>query len=42
MTVEKSVTDMIKWIRDNEGDPKDPEVKRKKKAAKKAAKAKKK
>lgn len=42
MTVQQSVKDMIKWIRDNEGDPKDPEVKKRKKAAKKAAKAKKK
>lgn len=40
MSVEKSVGDMIQWIKDNEGDPKDPEVKKRKKAAKKLAKAK--
>lgn len=42
MSVDKSVSDMIKWIVDYEGDPKDPEVKKKKREAKKAAKAKKK
>ncbi len=39
MTVQQSVTDMIKWIRDNEGDPKDPAVKKRKKMAKKPVKS---
>lgn len=42
MSVEKSVKDMTDWILEYEGDPKDPEVKKRKRAAKKAAKAKKK
>ncbi len=41
MSVEQSVKDMTDWIVKTEGDPKDPEVKKRKKAAKKAAKAKK-
>lgn len=35
MTVEKSVRDMMNWVIEHEGDPKDPEVKKQKKAAKK-------
>lgn len=42
MSVEQSARDMVQWIIDYEGDPKDPAVKAKKKAAKKAAKEKKK
>lgn len=41
MSIEKSVKDMTDWIVQVEGDPKDPEVKKRKRAAKKAAKAKK-
>lgn len=37
MSVEQSIKDMIKWIRNNEGDPKDYDVKKRKKAAKKPA-----
>ncbi len=42
MSVEKSARDMMNWIIENEGDPLDPEVKKRKKEQKKAEKARKK